>query len=203
MKTFFRWAGIAVAITGVVGFLLFLYNIPPLFLIAPETFGEDMRKAPPPVDAIEDPARRAIAEHGRTIVMNIGCIGCHAANGSQGPDLTKYLAGGGTKITSHQGTYVSRNLTPDPETGLSRRTDDEVKRVLQSGTFPDGHVAPYTTMPWASFSHLNEEDRHAVVVYLRSLPPVKHRIPDHSLEPGVLPAGAVEGIFGLKDYGIN
>jgi mono/diheme cytochrome c family protein len=203
MKRFLKWAGISVGLLAVIGFLLFLYNIPPLFIIAPETFGEDMRKAPPSVDGIADPAQRAIAEHGRTIVMNIGCTGCHATNGPQGPDLTKYLAGGGTKIGSHQGTYVSRNLTSDPDTGLARRTDDEVKRVLQSGTFPDGHVTPYTTMPWANFSHLTEEDRHAVVVYLRSLPSVKHQIPDPTFEPADLPPGAVEGIFGLKDYGIN
>jgi hypothetical protein len=137
------------------------------------------------------------------IVMNTGCIGCHATNGPQGPDLTKYLAGGGVKLTSKHGTFVSRNLTSDPETGLSRRTDEEVKRVLRSGTFADGHVVSHTMMPWANFSHWTEEDRHAVVVYLRSLPPVKHAIPDPSFEPAQVPTGAVEGIFGLKDYGIN
>lgn len=203
MKRFLKWAGITVLVVAVLGFGAFLYNIPPLFLIAPETFGEDMKKAAPPVDGIADPTQRAIAEHGRQLVMGIGCIGCHATNGPQGPDLTKYLAGGGTKISSEHGTYVSRNLTPDPETGLARRTDDEVKRVLRSGTFPDGHVVPYTTMPWGSFSHLSEEDRHAVVVYLRHLPAVKHRIPDPDLTPAQLPPGAVERINGLKDYGLN
>jgi hypothetical protein len=203
MKKILKWGAITIVVLAVIAFLAFLYNIPPFFLTPPETFGADMLKAAPPVDGIADPAQRAIAERGRTIVMNIGCTGCHATNGPQGPDLTKYLAGGGTKITSTHGTFVSRNLTPDPETGLARRTDDEVKRVLRSGTFPDGHVVPYTTMPWGSFSHLTEEDRHAVVVYLRNLPAVKHRIPDPSLTPAQLPEGAVEGIFGLKDYGIN
>lgn len=203
MKRVLKWGGLTLLVLFVVGFGAFLYNIPPLFLIAPETFGEDMRKAAPPVDGIADPAERAIAARGRMLVMGLGCTGCHATNGPQGPDLTKYLAGGGTKVTSAHGTYVSRNLTPDPETGLARRTDDEVKRVLRSGTFPDGHVVPYTSMPWASFSHLTEEDRHAVVVYLRHLPAVRHQIPDPVLEPAVLPPGAVEGIYGLKDYGIN
>ena len=203
MKKFLKWTAIVIGVLAVVGFLAFLYNIPPLFLIAPETFGEDMKKAAPPVDAVADPAERAMAARGREVVMGIGCIGCHAANGPQGPDLTKYLAGGGTKIASSHGTYISRNLTPDPETGLARRTDDEVKRVLRSGTFPDGHVTPYSTMPWGAFSHLTEEDQHAVVVYLRHLPAVKHQIPDASFTPAELPPGAVEGIFGLKDYGIN
>jgi len=38
---------------------------------------------------------------------------------------------------------------------------------------------------------------------LRSLPAVKHRIPDPLFEPADLPPSAVEGVFGLKDYGIN
>ena len=203
MRRFLKWAALTIVALAVVGFGAFLYNIPPFFLIAPETFGADMAKAPPTVDQVADPAQRAIAERGRTLVMNIGCIGCHAANGSNGPDLSRYLAGGALKFTSSHGTYVSRNLTPDPETGLVRRTDDEVKRVIRSGVFPDGHAVPYTQMPWASFSHLTEEDRHAVVVYLRNLPAVRHKIPDPSLEPATVPEGAVEGFSAFKDYGIN
>ena len=95
-----------------------------------------MADAAPAVTDIADPAERAIAARGRYIVMTTGCIGCHATNGSQGPDLTKYLAGGALKFQTPHGTFVSRNLTPDKETGLARRTDDEVKRVLRSGTFP-------------------------------------------------------------------
>ena len=77
-----------------------------------------MADAAPAVTDIADPAERAIAERGRYIVMTTGCIGCHATNGPQGPDLTKYLAGGGLKIQTPHGTFVSRNLTPDQETGL-------------------------------------------------------------------------------------
>ena len=53
----------------------------------PETFGKAMADAAPAVTDIADPAERAIAERGRYIVMTTGCIGCHATNGSQGPDL--------------------------------------------------------------------------------------------------------------------
>ncbi len=203
MKRILKWTAIIVGVLAVCGFLAFLYNIPPFFLTAPEVFGAAMTEAAPAVDAIADPAQRAIAEHGRTLVMTTGCIGCHATNGPQGPDLTKYLSGGAIKIASKHGTFVSRNLTPDPETGLARRTDDEVKRVLRSGTFSDGHVVSYTTMPWAGFSNWTEEDRHAVVVYLRSLPAVKHQIPEPSLEPADMPPDGLEGFWGLKDYGIN
>jgi hypothetical protein len=97
---------------------------------------------------------------------------------------------------------VSRNLTPDPETGLAQRSDDEVMRVLRSGVFPDGHVVPSTAMPWANFSNWTEEDRHAVVVYLRHLKPVRHKIPDPAMAPAQLGSGVVERDYAFKDYGV-
>jgi len=203
MKKILKWVGLAVLVIAAGGLLAFLYYIPPFFTTTPEEFSATMKTAAPPASDIADPLQRAMAERGREIVVRTGCIGCHAVNGPNGPDYTKYLGGGGIRIHTPTGTFVSRNLTPDPETGLARRTDEEVKRVLRSGTFPDGHVVSYTTMPWGNFSNWTEEDRHAVVVYLRNLPAVKHRIPDPSFEPADLPPDALEGIFGLKDYGIN
>jgi mono/diheme cytochrome c family protein len=161
-----------------------------------------MRDAAPPIADVQDPRERALAEHGRDIVMRTGCIGCHMVNGPQGPDLSRYLAGGGLKVVTKHGTFVSRNLTPDPETGLGRRSDDEVKRVLRSGVFPDGHVAPASAMPWANFSNWTEEDRHAVVVYLRHLPRVRHRIPEPTDTPATFEPGVIERDYAFKEYGL-
>ncbi len=201
MKRVLKWAAIVIVVVALVGFCAFLYNIPPFFLIAPEQFGKQMADAAPTVSDITDPAERAIAERGRYIVMSTGCIGCHAVVGDQGPDLTKYLAGGGLKMQTLHATYVSRNLTSDKETGLGRRTDDEVKRVLRSGTFTDGHVVEATVMPWASFSNWTEEDRYAVVVYLRHLKPIRHATPETVPGNAVTIPGALEQDYGGKDYG--
>ena len=200
IKKILKWTAIVVLVVAAGGFLAFLYFIPPFFTTPPEEFSNAMRDAAPPVSDIADPAQRAMAEHGREIVMRTGCIGCHAANGPNGPDYTRYLAGGGLRSNTTNGTYVSRNLTPDPETGLARRSDDEVKRVLRSGVFPDGHVVPATTMPWANFSNWTEEDRHAVVVYLRHLKPVRHKIPDPVLTATQFGPGVVQRDYGFKDY---
>ena len=162
-----------------------------------------MADAAPAVTDIADPAERAIAERGRYIVMTTGCIGCHAVVGSQGPDLSQYLGGGGLKIQTPHATFVSRNLTPDKETGLGRRTDDEVKRVLRSGTFPDGHVVEGTAMPWPVFSNWTEEDRHAVVVYLRHLKPIHHVTPEPVRGRAITIPGAIEQDYGGKDYGTS
>ena len=201
MKRFLKWALIVVVAVATCGFLAFLYFIPPFFLTPPETLGKAMADAAPTVADIADPAERAIAERGRYIVMTTGCNGCHAIVGSQGPDLTKYLGGGGLKIQTAQATYVSRNLTSDMETGLARRTDDEVKRVLRSGTFSDGHVVAGTAMPWPVFSNWTEEDRHAVVVYLRHLKPIRHGTPEPVPGNAITIPGAIEQDYGGKDYG--
>jgi mono/diheme cytochrome c family protein len=203
MKKFLKWALLVLAVIVVCGFGAFLYFIPPFFITPPEDFGKALADAAPPVTDIADPAQRAIAARGRYLVTTHGCIGCHATNGSQGPDLTKYLAGGALKFQTPHGTFISRNLTPDQETGIGRRTDDEVKRVLRSGTFPDGHVAIGTVMPWPAFSNWTEEDRHAVVVYLRHLKPIAHRIPDPASGNAVTIPGAIEQDYAGRDYGIK
>ncbi len=134
--------------------------------------------------------------------MTTGCIGCHGTPGAQGPRWDMYLAGGLKFKTAH-GVIVSRNLTPDQATGLARRTDDEVGRVLRSGVFPDGHVVSHTVMPFASFSNWTEEDRRAVIVYLRHLKAVPHQIPDPTSAPALTVPGAVEEAYGGHDYGMT
>lgn len=200
MKRFLKWTAGILLVVAALGLCAFLYNIPPFFLVTPEDFGKQMSDAPPPV-TIADPAERAIAERGRYIVMTTGCVGCHAVGSTQGPDLTKYLGGGGLKAHTPRGTFVTRNLTPDKETGLGRRTDDEVKRVTRSGVFADGHVVDATAMPWANFSNWTEEERHAVLVYLRHLPAIRHATPEPVPGNAIPIPGAIEVDYAARDYG--
>jgi hypothetical protein len=201
MKRILKWAALILGIVAVCGFGAFLYNIPPFFLTAPEEFDRQMLQSPPPVADIADPAQRAIAERGRYIVMTSGCIGCHAVGTPQGPDLSKYLGGGAVQFHTARGTFVSRNLTPDKETGLGRRSDEDVKRVLRAGVFADGHVVDASVMPWANFSNWTEEDRHAVLVYLRHLPPIRHATPEPVARTPMPVAGALEVDYAARDYG--
>jgi hypothetical protein len=202
LKRLLKWTLVALALVLGVGFSAFLYFIPPFFISAPETFSAPIAAAPPRVDDIADPGQRAIAERGRYLVVGTGCIGCHGTPTPQGPDLDRYLAGG-VRFIENTGTYVSRNLTPDKETGLARRSDDDVKRIIQSGVFPDGHIVPHTVMPWANFSNWSEEDRHAVITYLRHLKPVRHQTPEPTLTPTEMIDGAFEHVHAGKDYGVR
>ena len=181
MKKILKWAGIAVGSLIVIAFIAFLYLIPPFDMLPREAFSKPHADAvKSSLQEISDPVERMLAERGQYIMSYSDCNSCHTPQGEQGPNWDEYLAGGAKFEMEKAGTAFSRNLTPDKETGLARRTDDEVKRVLRSGVFHDGRIFESTFMPWTSFSNMNEEDRHALVVYLRHIKPVKHNVPEFS-----------------------
>ncbi len=165
-------------------FLAFLYLIPPFSVAPPENFVKDNSAQGPDLSQIKNPAERLLAERGRYIVLRTDCSGCHTTVGGTGPKWDEYLAGGARGVfgEDHLLTYC-RNLTPDPTTGLARRSNDEVLRVLRSGVLPEGRPAYWRRMPWPFLSRWTEEDRYAVLVYLRHLTPVYHDIKGPSAGP--------------------
>jgi cytochrome c553 len=68
------------------------------------------------------------------------------------------------------------NLTPDPETGIGNRTDDELARAIREGISHDGR-ALFPIMPYQKLRDLPDEDLASVIVYLRSLKPVRNPLP--------------------------
>jgi len=201
VKRFLKWFAIAVTACGVLGFIAFLYFIPPFDSIPPEQMSRPAAEAGPDLSAIADPSERAMAERGRYLVTIGSCGDCHATPGPQGPQLREmYLAGGNKMIRKGHGTYVSTNLTSDPETGLGKWDDTDIKRVLRNGLAPDGRPIPGHLMPWPAYSNWTEEDRHAVVVYLRHTMPIAHRIPAPAAEAIFSDPAAFEEDYGGKDY---
>jgi len=180
MKKILKRVGIVLGGILLLGFLAFLYYIPPFTSIPQEEYIRPYERAHASLDHVTDPTQRRMAERGRYIVKYSACSDCHTPGSDKGPDFTKYLAGGMKFTWIRYGTVVSRNLTPHPETGLAKRTDEEVKRVLRSGVVSDGRVIQHLFMPWGSLSNMTEEDRHAVLVYLRNIKPVEHRIPPYT-----------------------
>jgi hypothetical protein len=178
MMRILKWAALAVVVIAFCGFLAFLYFIPPFFSTSPEQYVKDTAAPAMSLDGIKDPVQRAIAERGRYIVITSGCGDCHNTPGPQGPDPNMYLAGGAKLGFKGAGIAVSRNLTSDTETGLGKIKDDEIKRVLRNGVFHDGRMMHHRQMPWNAFANWTEEDRHAVVTYLRLVKAITHKIPD-------------------------
>ena len=200
MKKILKWVGIIVVILAVAGFVCFLYFIPPFTMMPPEEFIKPTLAAGPSLDNISDPVERALAKHGKYLVISIDCSGCHTPFGEQGPNLDEFLAGGNKNTFAKFGSFVTRNLTADKTTGLGRRSDAEVMRVLRTGLLPEGRVAHNIDMPWAMLSSMTEEDRYAVVTYLRHLKPVVHPIPDPDPNAKVTDPEAMQTVYGT-DFG--
>lgn len=118
---------------------------------------------------------------GRYLVVGVaGCEMCHTPkdwNTHGAPNLPgKEMAGQVFPVPELPGTIVSSNLTPDPETGAANWSDDEIARAIREGIAHDGH-AIFPMMPYAAYRNLSDEDVASIVVYLRSLPPVRNPLP--------------------------
>jgi len=200
MKKILKWVGLIVGSLAVIGFFAFLYLIPPFYLVPPEEFVSQNAAQGPALSQIKNPTERMLAERGKYIVLRTDCSGCHTPVGDQGPKWDEYLSGGAKGVfgEDHLQTYC-RNLTPDNATGLARRSNDDVLRVLRTGVLPEGRPAFWRRMPWPFFSHLTEEDRYAVLVYLRNIAPVYHSIGDASSGEKPSDPDIVETAYG-GDY---
>ena len=71
---------------------------------------------------------------------------------------------------------VAPNISPDPQTGTGRWTDDQFRRALRQGIGGDGRVL-FPMMPYRLFHDMSDEDVEAVIAYLRSIPPVRREVP--------------------------
>jgi mono/diheme cytochrome c family protein len=71
------------------------------------------------------------------------------------------------------GTIYSKNLTPDPQTGLGRYSDPQIARMLRHGVRPNGLASVLPLMPYGDMS---DEDVVAIISYLRTLPPVRRDV---------------------------
>jgi hypothetical protein len=130
---------------------------------------------------------------GRYLVELVGCGACHTDGAIVGePNAGRLLAGSrvGIAYTSplrdrYPGVVYPPNLTPDPETGLGKWSDDEISAAIRSGTRRHGS-GRLLVMSWPLFQGLSDADVYSIVAYLRSIPPVRHEVPA-AVTPG-LPA---------------
>jgi hypothetical protein len=90
--------------------------------------------------------------------------------------MTSYLGGSDVGFEVPQvGVFVGPNLTPDKETGLGSWSSEQIVTALLTGIRPDGRqLAP--VMPWSAFANLTKADALAIAAFLKSLPPVDHKV---------------------------
>ncbi len=134
-------------------------------------------------------------ERGKYLTQLGGCTDCHTPGSFLGhPDMTKYLGGSDVGFAMPgMGVFVGPNLTPDAETGLGDWTVQQIATAITTGARPDGRMlAP--VMPWPGLAHLTAADALAIAAFLKSLPPVSHKVPG-PFGPGEEPSVAVMSVL--------
>ena len=114
-----------------------------------------------------------------------GCVDCHSPHDWSQPGApvspAHFGIGAPALPSDLPGKVFAPNLTPDPETGLGRWTDDEIARAIREGVDRDGR-ALFPFMPYPHYRRMSDEDVASVVVYLRELPPVHNAVPQTEMD---------------------
>jgi len=171
-----------------------------LIAIAAYGIGVDLAKA-----AEAHPAHGQV-ERGRYLVVTSGCNDCHTplkmgANGPE-PDMSRMLSGhpdalqmppppplpdgpwlvvsSGTNTawSGPWGVSFTANLTPDADTGLGQWSLKDFKETIRTGRHQGRGRAILPPMPIPAYKNFTDADLGAMYAYLRSIPPVKNRVPE-------------------------
>lgn len=156
------------------------------------------------------------AERGKYLVSILACDDCHTPlqwgpNGPA-PDMTKHLNGhpegvtmgpppaptGGwlwagaatsTAFAGPWGISYATNLTPDENTGIGIWTEKMFVDTIRNGKHMGTSRPLLPPMPWMAYRNLSEEDLKSIYAYLRTLKPVRNRVPDfEEAKPAAAPA---------------
>lgn len=119
-------------------------------------------------------------QRGEYLVRNVaGCLYCHSELdvSQEGLPIKAGRAGAGKTWAAEGLPWLTvPNITPDPETGAGRWTDDTIARAVREGIGHDGR-ALFPIMPYVNFRKMSDEDLASVITYIRSLQPVRNELP--------------------------
>jgi mono/diheme cytochrome c family protein len=130
-----------------------------------------------------NPTRLARGEY---LVKNVtDCMDCHADHDWSAHDapLRPSTLGAGQDMNllkGFPGKVYAPNITPDRETGAGTWSDDQLARAIREGVGHDGR-ALFPFMPFEDFRALSDEDLASIIVYIRSIPPIRQQRPPTDL----------------------
>jgi mono/diheme cytochrome c family protein len=151
-------------------------------------------------------------ERGKYLVLGLGgCNDCHTPKkmGPRGPELDTsrllsghpeasklppppklppgpwiaVISGDLTAWSGPWGISYGTNLTPDETTGMGIWTEEMFIKALKTGRHMGTSRPILPPMPWETFRNMSDEDLAAIYAYLRTIPPIKNRVPEAVIAP--------------------
>lgn len=131
----------------------------------------------PPAQGKPAPPREASVAYGAYLLTAvIDCFDCHTSRDAQGnPDFANGLGAGGFEIHAFGLKQAAANITPDRETGIGDWSDDEIRAAITEGKSRKAWPI-FPAMPYALYKAMEPTDLNAIVAFLRTIPPVSHRV---------------------------
>lgn len=127
--------------------------------------------APAPLDEARLARIEAIpadAARGEDVFFAGGCVSCHAAPDAEG-DARLVLAGG-VELKTDFGTFVTPNISPDPEHGIGAWSLRDFANAVLKGVSPDGRHY-YPAFPYGSYARMSDQDVADLFAFMQTLPP--------------------------------
>jgi len=128
------------------------------------------------------------AFRGERIFHAGGCASCHAAEGAVAAGLPELP--GGARFETDFGTFIAPNISQHPTDGIGNWSLADFANAMQKGVAPDGSHY-YPAFPYASYARMKLADVADLYVFMKTLPSVAGRAPDHevgfpfNIRPGI------------------
>jgi mono/diheme cytochrome c family protein len=156
----------------------YLRTLKPIHNEVPDSKWNVPQQAMPPAKGLPAPPRTDKVAYGHYLATAVAhCFECHSTPDPNGvPDFAHHLGAGGFTIELAPGMEVTTpNITSDPETGIGKWTDADIRKALTEGVTPTGgHISPPMPFPW--FKNMTSDDIDAVVAYVRTIPPISNKV---------------------------
>jgi len=151
--------------------------MPPTKLVFPVNYL--IRGVPEPItEPVPEPDRSNQVAWGKYLVTTAACGECH--NPVVGHDRPESMAfSGGFHLQGPWGNVASANITPDAS-GIAYYDEALFIQALHTGYVKARELS--SIMPYGEYKSIPDDELKAMFAYLRTVPPVKHRV-DNSLPP--------------------
>jgi mono/diheme cytochrome c family protein len=174
----------AMADEDLASIVVYIRSLPPIRNSLPKTeiifpVKYLIRNAPQPLAApVPPPDLSSPLKRGEYLVRMAGCATCHTPQ-QRGQSNAAMAFAGSFTFNGPRPTVTGANITPDLS-GIPYYDENLFLLVMRTGKVRARDLS--AVMPFVAYRNMTDEDLMAIYAYLRTIPPVHHRV-DNSLPP--------------------